>query len=163
MPVAGQENVPVAPDNTDRTLVAQPLTNFDYTEVRWSFDILKSCGIRDRKLRHYRSQAATVLGQVYDRDPLCQYVLGRMSQEVFRTLSRTFWLAIIRAALLQGATLYEGNNFRTIAIVFPPGRCIDRGRMRRCALNGFKELWRLTTQNGERVSQTRSAAVVVGC
>ncbi|KAL3443376.1 hypothetical protein BJX65DRAFT_311877 [Aspergillus insuetus] len=100
------------PQQLDRTLVAQPLSNFDYTEVRWSFDILKPCGIRDRKLRHYRSQAATVLGQVYDRDPLC--------------------------------------HFRTIAIVFPPERCIDRGRMRRCALNGFKEIWRLTTQNGEK-------------
>jgi hypothetical protein len=71
LPIAGEENVPVAPNNTDRTLVVQPLRNFDYTEVRWSFDMLKPCGIRDRKLRHYRSQAATVLGQVYDRDPLC--------------------------------------------------------------------------------------------
>ncbi|KAL3491037.1 hypothetical protein BJX62DRAFT_237636 [Aspergillus germanicus] len=150
MPISGQENVPVAPDNTDRTLVSQPLRNFDHTEVRWSFDILKPCGIRDRKLRHYRSQAATVLGQVYDRDPLCQYVLGRMSQEAFRTFSRTFWLAIIRAALLQGATLYEGNEFKTIAIVFPPGRCIDQGRMRRCALNSFKETSSLINQNGEK-------------
>ncbi|KAL2849709.1 hypothetical protein BJX68DRAFT_267025 [Aspergillus pseudodeflectus] len=150
LPIAEHENEPLAPDNTNPTLVTRPLSNFEYTEVRWRFDILRPCGIRDRKLRDYRTQAATVLGQVYDRDALCQYLLGRMSQEVFRTFSRTLWLAIIRAALLQGATLYEGNNFKTVAIVFPPGRCIDRERMRCCALNGFKDIWRLTGQNGAK-------------
>ncbi|KAJ0418781.1 hypothetical protein BJY00DRAFT_314692 [Aspergillus carlsbadensis] len=148
--IAGRENEPVATDSTHRTLVTRPLSNFDYTSVSWRFDILRPCGFRNEKLRDYREQAATVLGEVYERDAICRYFLGRMSQDVFRTFSESLWLAIIRAALLQGATLYEANNFKTIAIVFPPGRSIDQGRMRRCALNGFKDIWRLTGQNGEQ-------------
>ncbi|KAL2852086.1 hypothetical protein BJY01DRAFT_244699 [Aspergillus pseudoustus] len=140
-------------ETAENTATVDPLPNLEVTETKWGLELSLLCSSNrtTTPLSQKRNAAANLFSQAYDRDPICHFLIGDMTNDTIRTHLVPYWKAIVRAALMQGATIYEGNRWSTAAIVFPPGKSIDdRSRWRSFALSGFDEVWKVIAKDGKK-------------
>ncbi|KAL4867048.1 hypothetical protein BDV12DRAFT_124145 [Aspergillus spectabilis] len=88
--------------------------------------------------------ASDLLGRVFDRDPAIRYMLCNLSDEEHQEYLQQYWRGLCRTALLNGAVISEADDWKSAAVVLPPGKSVDNPLMIIPAAFGFLGvLWRI--------------------
>ncbi|KAL3459507.1 hypothetical protein BJX64DRAFT_291175 [Aspergillus heterothallicus] len=148
--IGPRENEPNPPPQAQQTDADDPFKNFTMTATKWRFSPRNPCSLVRPPISQVAQHAAGLFSGAYDRDPLCHYLVGDYTNDDIRGHLVPYWTAIVGAALLQGATIYEANQWTTAAIVFDPKRAIDDVAIwSPCARRKFKDVWK-TLDDGAR-------------
>ncbi|KAJ6447289.1 Dimeric alpha-beta barrel [Purpureocillium lavendulum] len=104
-------------------------------------------------------QAVSVLAPVFEDDPAIAYVLNALPREERLSYLPAYFTALLTAAALNRAVIYEAASWKCTSVVMPPGEDVGNpwtlipaglvGLLRRIGFGGCKKMiWEFTNLTG---------------
>ncbi|KAJ5151276.1 uncharacterized protein N7482_010528 [Penicillium canariense] len=94
---------------------------------------------------------ARLNARVFEYDPVIAYMLLDMSQEERLAYLPSYWLTLVRSALLNDALITQADDWKAASVIIPPGRHVDNvwtliyagflSVLFRMGFSGLKRLW----------------------